>query len=69
MDDRASSPTYSATQLTKAMTSCRVTASISSMRATVKRAFFLMVSRLFFGILPRLAHASHAASSTSSHFR
>ena len=48
------------------MTSCLTFFSISRIRATSMRAFFRQTTGTFFGIQPRRAIASAAASSTSS---
>src|SRR5665647_565142 len=58
-----SSPTYSPTLVRKAITSCRTSASISWMRSTSKCARSLMTCTASWGILPRLAQASQAATS------
>ena len=60
---RASGPTISARCVRKAMTSCLVTASISSMRSTSKVAwppFSQMVFAASLGMTPSSASASHA---------
>ena len=48
------------------MTSCWTSLSISSMRATSKRAFALIAARASFGTTPRSTRTSVAAISTSS---
>ena len=64
---RADGPTCSATAVVNAITSCWVTASISSMRATVKAPFSRMSRAASGGAMPALAMASTAAISTCSH--
>ena len=61
---RASSPTYSATLVRNAITSCFTTCSISSTLLGSKSAFFFMVLTASGGILPSFAHASQANTST-----
>ncbi|OPZ59933.1 MAG: hypothetical protein BWY87_00751 [Deltaproteobacteria bacterium ADurb.Bin510] len=68
MKRESSEFTYSAMQLTKAITSWRVSASISSMRATLKPARALMLAALSLGTRPSSAQASQAAISISIHF-
>ena len=63
---RPSSPTFSATFETKAMTSCWTSRSMASMRATSKRARARMASSASGGTTPRSARTSVAASSTRS---
>ena len=60
------SPTCSATLVRKAMTSCWVTSSISSTRATSKAALALISATASAGISPSSAQASQTAISTSS---
>jgi len=60
------SPTFSATQLTKAMTSWWVVASISQTRCTSKAALSLISPKASSGISPSRLHASHTANSTWS---
>ncbi len=64
---RADGPTCSATEVVKAMTSCWVVFSISSMRAMSKRAFSRSSRAASAGTMPTAAIASAAASSTASH--
>ncbi len=64
---RAAGPTFSATAVVKAMTSCCVVCSISSMRATSKAAFARSSFAASGGTIPASAIASAAASSTASH--
>ncbi len=64
---RAAGPTFSATAVVKAITSCWVVRSISSMRATSKAALARSSRAASAGTSPASAIASAAASSTSSH--
>ena len=64
---RAAGPTFSATAVVKAMTSCCVTLSISSIRAMSNEAFARISAAASRGTRPASAMASAAASSTSSH--
>ncbi len=63
---RESSPTYSPTDVRKAITSCLTVFSISSTLATSKRAFSLMFFKAFSGITPLAASASQTRISISS---
>jgi hypothetical protein len=67
--NRASGPTISARWVRKAMTSCLVSRSISSIRATSKVAFLALAQIVFaasFGIVPSSASASAACASISN---
>src|SRR4030095_1007794 len=64
---RADGPACSAPEVVKAMTSCCVIFSISSMRATSNAAFSRSVRAASFGTMPASAIASAAANSTCSH--
>ena len=59
-------PTYLATLVKKAITSCRVFFSISSISFTLNLAFFLILFVVPFGIWPSFYIASHANISKSS---
>ena len=63
---RLSSPTNSATDVRKAMTSCLTSASISSMRAISKLPFSRKALAALSGTMPRSAIFSRARVSTSS---
>src|SRR4030042_3155317 len=67
--NRASGPTFSATLVKKAITSCFVSFSISSMRATEKDAFFFITCKASLGITPSLDQASQANISTLNQVR
>ncbi len=60
------SPTYSATLVRNAITSCCVVSSISRTRAGSKAAFALISATASAGISPNSTQASHTAISTSS---
>jgi hypothetical protein len=64
---RAEGPAYSATTVVKAITSCCVTFSISSMRAISNRALPFNSRAASVGTMPAAAIASAAASSTCNH--
>jgi hypothetical protein len=64
---RAAGPTFSATAVVKAITSCCVVLSISSMRAMSNAARARSSRAASAGTSPASAIASVAASSTSSH--
>jgi len=66
---RPSSPTFSVTEVRKAITSCLVVFSISSIRATSKPALALILRSEAAGISPRRAMASQARISMSSQVR
>ena len=69
---RASGPTISARCVRNAITSCLVSRSISSMRATSKvalRALSQMVLAASFGMMPSSAMASAACASISNQMR
>jgi hypothetical protein len=57
---RESGPTCSATLVRKAITSCLVSRSIASMRATSNAPFSRTARAALSGITPSLACASHA---------
>jgi hypothetical protein len=63
---RAEGPTFSATAVVNAMTSCWVVCSISSMRATSKAAFSRSSRAASAGTTADAAMASAAANSTCS---
>ena len=63
---RADGPTFSATAVVKAITSCWVVCSISSMRAMSKAPRSRMSRAASAGMMPAAAIASAAAVSTSS---
>jgi len=70
--NRASGPTISATWVRNAITSCLVTRSISSMRATSKvalRPFSQIVFAASLGMAPSSAIASAACASISNQMR
>ena len=64
---RADGPTFSATAVVNAMTSCWVVASISSIRATSNPPRSRMSAAASSGIRPAAAIDSAAAVSTASH--
>ena len=64
---RADGPTFSATDVVKAMTSCCVTFSISSIRAMSNAPFSRRSFAASAGTIPAAAIASAAATSTCSH--
>ena len=64
---RADGPTFSATAVVKAITSCWVVCSISSMRAMSNAPRSRMSRAASGGTIPASAIASAAAVSTSSH--
>jgi hypothetical protein len=70
---RASSPTFSETQVRKAMTSCLVTASIASIASTSIAGFVAHQSHnafaADFGTVPSSARASVACASISNQMR
>ena len=67
--NRASGPTYSPTFVRNAITSCRTSSSIASIRFTSNVAFERMTATASAGITPCCAWASHARISISSQIR